>query len=49
MRWEFKSLEHDESQLSIDGELWFDVYPKHMAPNYFRRLAESIFTCEVCP
>ena len=49
MKWEFKSLDNDESQLPLDGELWFDVYPKHMAPNYFKRLAESIFTCEVCP
>lgn len=47
--WEFKSLENDTSQLQNDGELWFDVYPKHMAPNYFKRLAESIFTCQVCP
>ena len=48
-RWEFKSVEYPTDQNNIDGEIWFDIYPKHAAPYYFKRLAESIFTCQVCP
>ena len=46
--YEFKRVPDEESQQPISGEIWMDIYPKHCVPNYFKTLADSIFTCQVC-